>query len=351
MKTSFNIVGFGSKMTDWVIDLKNAERMAFVNDKLKAIDDSLPQLTSAGGHYDVAEMHTALKSIVVENWKYLGAKKAPGGSVYNTSNGAKVAALSMFGQEARKIAFHHIPTSIVTDALVFNMPPSKQGSDNKVVREKYLCANRLPREVKFTSEQIELLADLKTRVVFFPLSTPNGYPEQTNMLLNILEMENSEAKVMATFHGFNAEKNPIKHWPAMNKADAWVGNSKELGHPSNQEARERFAKDENNLQVVTLGENGLQVTKGNFSKTFPGLNNMGEVKGTAGAGNGVEGATLLYLADMFKCSAEENLYALGRLANAAGAAATTFKGTTLRPKHASLIRMGYEYQAVHRMPK
>jgi sugar/nucleoside kinase (ribokinase family) len=295
-------------------------------------------------------MHTPLKSIVADNWDYLGTRKVEGGSCFNTGCATLVSAEALLGKRAAKqINIDHIPASNVTDALTFNMP-IVEGSKT---REKSLYKNPTPRPVVFSQEQIESLT--KCNVFFYPLSTPNAYPAQLDQALKIIRDENeNHVEIIATFHGFNAEKSPVKHWPGMDAATIWVGNSKEIGAPQNADKRASFLDRGDTLTVETRGENGVVLStkeyKGDKSRAYSAVPVQELFKvdikdtGTIGCGNGVEGATILHALGLSKGSDKTaKLDWFGASANATAGAVASFMGSTLTSEHVPLIKKGFKY--------
>ncbi|MDD3028695.1 MAG: hypothetical protein PHS57_00220 [Alphaproteobacteria bacterium] len=349
MKNAYNVVQIGNKMVDLVIDLDTA-RMNFINTRLEQTDSSLPKLSPVGGHYDVPEMHTALKRIILDNWDALGARRAEGGSCYNTGRAALVGAEALCGKDvANRLTIDHIATSNVLDAIVANMPTMQK--DGVLVREKYLCKNPTARAVSLSEAQIASLASCD--VLFFPLSTPNAYPNLLDQALKIVETENpNDVEIIGTFHGYNAEKSPVKHWAGMNAATVWVGNEKELGTPELANMRAAFLDMGDALLVETHGERGLRLSTGDFRKDYPAVpvqEVLGcAIEGTAGCGNGVEGATILHASGLSGGKTKEDkVNWLGAAANATAAAATTFPGTTLTSAQIPLVRKGFNYLTGH----
>ena len=136
----------------------------------------------------------------------------------------------------------------------------------------------------------------------------------------------------------------------MDAATIWVGNAKELGAPEHAAKREAFLDKGDTLLVETRGENGVEISTRDFQQAFPGVpvrelfNIDINETGTAGCGNGVEGATILHALGLSVGNTKtDKLNWLGAAANATAGAAATFKGTTLRPEHVPLIKKGFKH--------
>jgi hypothetical protein len=350
MAATINIGGFGPDMTDWIVNV-NPARLKFINKEIYKFDATLPPISSKVEQYDVETYHAVLRDIVAENWDFLKAQKAKGGSILNTAAAAKTAAKVMFGQKAKQIVFHHFPTVVVPDALVFNLPNA----------EKFLCAYRPRVKVKVKGKLDDALAALD--VFYTSFNTPKGYPKQTGEALDILKQGNPKAKAMFTFHGYAPGDNLAKIWPALHKFDAWIGNSRQLGVPEHGQQRAAFLAKEDTILVTTYGEKGLNFESGHFHKFFPGVpveealstpSVKFVVKGVSGAGDGTQGALVDTLTPLFNRAKNggkiQKFYAAGRYMNATGAAATTDRVVTLRPWQAFLIRRGYNYLTAHNIP-
>lgn len=331
------IVGFGSKIIDTSIEPMAPELWGKFTKKVEAYTEELNRelvkkgekpvdsiLTEKGGHQDL--LYPVFKEFIEENKNALILSDNEGGSVYNDFSSARA-------EGAEDAKYVHIVSS----------PAHTFAFIHPVSGEKIMGTFReSKKDLKLSEEDRKAIAE--ATVILLPKSSFNGFPGVIREIYDIVEAENPNAQIVATFHGSDYAKNIDL---MLEKALTLIGNKVEMGREDRKKFEAFFERSKDPLIVVTDGENGLTMYNkafkeptGSNKKYFPTIPQ--KLVDSLGAGNAAEGGVIALRATTGKNGEKltmEQLENAGDTMNGAGAFVVTILGSDIHAeKHKDEIK-------------